>query len=140
MGIDKPCQHCTAQGCAIYESRPVDPCQVFKCAWLKEDSPLPDDMRPDKSLAIVILDQKWRGHRIISAAPTGAKIPQETLDWLPAYSQERRRPLIFMENLYRDGKYRGWKKTGFGPPSFVELVKSTIGVNDIIRFNGGASG
>ena len=70
MGIDKPCQHCTAQGCAIYESRPVDPCQVFKCAWLKEDSPLPDDMRPDKSLAIVILDQKWRGHRIISAAPT----------------------------------------------------------------------
>lgn len=134
LRIGNPCKHCTQQGCGIYETRPENPCRTFKCAWLRESSPLPDHLKPNRSLAIVQLDKKWRGYRIIKALPVGARIPQETLDWLIAYAEELRRPLIFTENLYRDGKFSGWKQTGFGPPAFVELVKTSIGDEDIIRF------
>ena len=43
MTPGKPCQHCTAQGCAIYESRPKTPCKTYQCAWLVENSDLPDE-------------------------------------------------------------------------------------------------
>ncbi|GAI90463.1 unnamed protein product, partial [marine sediment metagenome] len=37
-----PCVHCTEQGCAIYEKRPVSPCVAFKCAWLTEHATVPE--------------------------------------------------------------------------------------------------
>ncbi|HVV29114.1 MAG TPA: hypothetical protein VHC40_14220 [Rhizomicrobium sp.] len=54
--IDKPeiqkrsgstCRHCTAQGCAIYETRyPV--CRAYYCAWRTVDI-FDDNWRPDRS-------------------------------------------------------------------------------------------
>lgn len=126
-----PCKHCTAAGCGIYATRPVDPCRTFKCAWLQDGSPMPDHLRPDKSLAIVQLNRKWKGRDIISATPVGATIPQETLDWLMAYAREQNRPLLFLENLFEDGKFIGYKQTGYGPPDFVQAVKNSIGLGDV---------
>ena len=128
-----PCPDCTEQGCGIYETRPEDPCRSFICGWLQEDSPLPDNMRPDLSGAIVRFERKWRGNQTITAIPVGAKIPQETLDWLMAYAREQQIPLIFLENFVKEGRFSGWKKTGYGPPAFVEEVKTSININDIVR-------
>lgn len=133
MQPGKPCKHCTVQGCAIYETRPEEPCRTFVCGWLQDDSPLPDQLRPDLSGVIVKLKWKWRGQNVISAIPTGAKIPKETLDWLMAYAREQRIALIFIENLVKEGRFSGWKKTGYGPPAFVEEVKTSININDIVR-------
>lgn len=133
MAPGKPCQHCTVQGCAIYESRPKNPCRTFKCAWLREDSPLPDEFRPDLCGAIVALNHQWNGWTVMRASPTGAEIPAETLDWIKAYAVKEGVPLMFQENLYKDGKFGGAKIAGYGPPSFVQAVKSAISPKDVFR-------
>ena len=56
QNIDKPqvqkasgvlCQHCTAGGCAIYETR-FDVCRGFHCGW-RQLANLDDTWRPDRS-------------------------------------------------------------------------------------------
>ncbi|MGD2129654.1 MAG: hypothetical protein PVJ33_13410 [Lysobacterales bacterium] len=134
MKPGRPCQHCMAAvGCAIYPDRPEKPCVTFKCAWLREGSPLPEVMRPDRCGAIVMTDRKWHGAAVIMATPVGAEIPEETLEWLKAYSRETDIPLLFRENLSRDGKYNGIRKLGYGPRWFVEAVKNTIEPEDVFR-------
>lgn len=133
----KACDHLCAAGCGIYARRPQDPCRNFQCAWLQAGSPLPDDMRPDQCGAIVMLDRDWRGWQTIRAIPVGEAIPAATMEWLQAYAQESRRPLMFSA-LERDGQ--GWKRTpqtGFGPPAFVEEVKLSITPSDIYMAPGG---
>jgi hypothetical protein len=44
----------TGSGCDDYLKRPVNPCQLFECAWVKDGSKLPDNFRPDMSGALVI--------------------------------------------------------------------------------------
>jgi hypothetical protein len=127
----KPCGFSTAKGCAIYERRPVNPCQTFKCGWLKEDSPLPEHMKPNKCGAIVMFDRKWVGRQTNFAIPVGKKVPADTLEWLMAYSREHSIPLIFYENLIENGLFTGVKRTGYGPSSFVHAVQNEIKPEDI---------
>ena len=134
MEPGKPCVHCTQAGCAIYESRPAEPCKSYKCAWLIDDSPLPDHMRPNECGAIVGLDTKWKGKRLVMATPTGEKIPQPTLDWLMAYSREHSIPLLLKENLLKDGRYIGYKKIGYGPPWFIHAVEHELVPDDVTMF------
>ncbi len=47
------CTHCTAQGCAIYETRPAD-CRSWYCAW-RRMADLPDHLNPDRSGLLVAL-------------------------------------------------------------------------------------
>lgn len=127
----KACRHCTGKGCSIYETRPAVPCAKFKCGWLMEQSPLPDHMIPEKSGAIVLLDRKWKGVPCICALPTGPTVPSETLEWLLSFSRKVNIPLIFFENVFENGEFLVKKQTGYGPPSFVEKVRNSIGSEDI---------
>ncbi|MBT8065097.1 MAG: hypothetical protein KJN94_08760 [Gammaproteobacteria bacterium] len=131
MSPGQPCQHCTRQGCAIYDERPEDPCRTFVCGWLQADSPLPEQLRPDLSGVVVMLDRKWRGRRIIKATPAGWTIPPDTLEKLMALARERSLPLIYLENLQKDGRYIGYRQMGYGPPEFVQAVQRSIGPSDI---------
>ncbi|MFC1719853.1 hypothetical protein ACFL00_01770 [Pseudomonadota bacterium] len=133
MAPGKPCAHCTAQGCGIYETRPEIPCRKFKCAWLAEGDAIPENMRPDRCGAIVMFDLKWNGWSIVKAVPTGACIPEETMEWLMAYAREHKIPLLFQENLVLNGKYHGVRHRGYGPPAFQEHVKISVGPEDIMR-------
>ncbi len=126
-----PCEHCAGQKCAIYETRPESPCRVFNCGWLVAESPLPDEMRPLDCGAIVVLTQKWQGEEIIMAVPVGDKIPEATLEWLMAYAREKPVPLVFYEYLSEDGEYKGWNRTGYGPPWFAKAVRESIQPADI---------
>ena len=127
----KPCAFLTNKGCGVYEKRPPVPCRSFKCGWLSDSSPLPEHMSPVNCGAIILFDRKWQGRTIISALPTGPKIPQETLDWLMAYAQEKNIPLRWFENVFKDNAFFGRNQIGFGPPAFVEAVKNAVTKNDL---------
>ena len=132
MSPGNPCQHCTSQGCAIYATRPADPCASFHCGWLKKPDLLPDDMRPDLSGAIVMFNQKWNDWLVIKAIPWGTEIPTATLERLKALASEQRTPLLFYENLRKDGRYSGLKGLGYGPPAFLKAVEQSIGFDDML--------
>lgn len=133
MSPGNPCRHCTDRGCAIYDNRPEDPCRRFVCAWLEADSPLPEEMRPDKAGVIVVLGKQWRGWPIIDAIPTGPEIPEQSIEWLKVYAQEVRTPMILRDYLQRDDRYVGQRTRGYGPPAFRDTVKYAIGPQDIVR-------
>src|SRR5258706_9105101 len=58
----KPGQPCHFRGegcCTIYERRPVDPCRNFICGWLQEESPFPEEFKPER-LGVLIIPVRWR--------------------------------------------------------------------------------
>lgn len=129
-----PCSHCTDSGCGIYEHRPVKPCVEFICGWLQDGSPLPEHMRPDQSGVIVLLNRDWMGKNVIRAVHTGRAIPEETLEWLKAYAREQVKPLLLLEFRFGDdGSFKGSRKLGYGPPWFVQAVKTQLIPEDTFR-------
>lgn len=128
----KPCKHCTVAGCEIYETRPDEPCASFKCAWLTNPELFPEDMIPIKSRAIVMIDRKLHDRRVIFAYPVGETIPQDTLEWLMAYSRTHQIPLIYHENVKVNGSVET-RRLGYGPPAFIQAVKTEITPDDVFR-------
>lgn len=134
MAPYRPCRHCTAKGCAIYPDRPEDPCKLFQCAWLQEGSKLPEDMRPDLSGVIVVMDRKWHDWPVIFAVATGEAIPEPSLDWLKRHAEATRTPLILYECVLENGQFKGrHRHRGYGPPAFVEAVHTLVGPQDVIN-------
>lgn len=128
-----PCRHCTKQGCAIYETRPENPCVQFHCGWLEDDRGYPDEMRPDRSGVIVILGREWRNWKVILAIPVGRSVPAESIEWLRAHARESGMPLVFHERLVTDGKFTGAKALAYGSPAFANAVKYSVGPEDVIK-------
>jgi hypothetical protein len=134
MHPGKPCQHCTQQGCAIYETRPQDPCVNFECAWLKEPGQIPENMRPDLCGAIITRGGKWKGEEIITATPTGEEIPTETLDWLMAYARQLSLPLVYFRHVMSgDNKLEAKEQMNYGPLWFMQTVANEILPEDVTR-------
>ena len=73
------CQHISAAGCGIYETRPEKPCRTFKCAWLTEVDEFPDDMRPDISGTIPVHDRDWYDWKVLRLYPRVAVVEPEVL-------------------------------------------------------------
>jgi hypothetical protein len=116
--LGAPCAHCEGAGCRIYDTRPVDPCRNFTCAWRASGSPLAEWMRPDQCKAIVMFDRlRWRGQPCIVAVAVGATIPLRTLDWLKQYAQQNIRPLLWEEYEQVDGRFTGRKRVAVHGPS-----------------------
>jgi len=90
-------------------------------------------MKPSEYGAIVLLDGKLNGQSFIWAIPTGEKIPGDTLEWLMKYSREKKTPLAFSENVFKDGEFKHKKGLGHGPPAFIRAVKSSPGPDDIFQ-------
>lgn len=132
MSPGKPCRHCTAEGCAIYEKRPKEPCRTFECGWLQENSPLPDHWRPDRCGAIVVFNKKCLGIDVFVAAPVGDTIPPATLNALMAYARKQGLPLLYWTNVRGKDGYVRQEQSGYGPPAFVEAVKRAGGPIEIM--------
>ena len=133
MSPGHPCVHCTARGCAIYPTRPRDPCRTFECAWLSEGSQLPEALRPDRCGAIVMLGRQYQGRNVIMATPTGWIIPQDTLQQLMAYAKEQSLPLVWVENIHENGVYQRFKRSAYGPIDFVRAITDPSETLDISR-------
>jgi hypothetical protein len=128
-----PCLHCRESGCGIYERRPVDPCRNFVCGWLEEGSPLPEHFKPSECGVIVQFNHPWNGMKVTLAVPAGKKIPPEMLEYLTAQARKASIPLIFLENVVKNGKITDQKGRGFGPPSFINAVKNHLQLDDLLR-------
>jgi len=133
MQPGKPCQHCTQQGCAIYETRPQDPCIDFDCAWLKVPDQIPEHMRPDQCGAIIDLDKKWKDDPMITATPTGEEIPAETLEWLMAYAQQHSLPLVYCKFVMSGGKLEATERLIYGPLWFMQTAANELRPEDVTR-------
>lgn len=131
MSPGHPCRHCTAQGCAIYPTRPRKPCRTFECGWLTRDSTLAEDLRPDRCGAIVLLGRKFQGWDVIMATPTGWTIPGQTLERLMDYARRQSLPLVWIENLHNNGVYTHFKRSAFGPADFVRAITAPSETLDI---------
>jgi hypothetical protein len=66
------------KGCTDYENRPESPCRGFKCEWLKRPDVYPDEMRPDRILAIFSL-QEVEGVPYLRVTEAGSKLDSEVL-------------------------------------------------------------
>ena len=109
--LGSPCGNCVGAGCRIYQTRPLDPCRTFNCAWRAEGSVLAEWMRPDQCKAIVMFDRlTWRGQPATVAVAVGAIIPQRTLEWLKQHAQLNNRPLLWEEYEQVNGQFTGRKR------------------------------
>lgn len=90
-------------------------------------------MKPSECGAIVQFP-KWGGRQVISAIPVGKDIHPETIEWLKAFARKKSTPLIFSERIVEDGKFTGIKRTGYGPPSFVDAMKTKLSPDDVMTF------
>ena len=106
MGHDfypgKPC-YFLQKTCSIYENRPIDPCQTYKCHWLASDD-LPMWMRPDMC-GVVITRRNHEGVEFFTVGECGTKMDSKVLSWL----------VIWALNNGKNLKYQidgGWSKIG----------------------------
>ena len=105
----------------------------FRCGWLVEGSPLPDEMRPDRSGVIVLLGRTWHNWKVIYAIPAGTSVPPDSLEWLRAYAQSVGKPMIFHERLVSAGEFTGVRRLAYGTATFADAVRYSIGEEDIVK-------
>ena len=130
------CRHCSGTGCSIYEDRPQSPCREFSCMWLERESEFPEEMRPDRSGAIVVEDMPFADWDVITAIPVGLEIPDLTLNWLRLYSNQLGLPLVYNEREEVDGKLTGLgRQSYYGPDAFIDAVRNQIQPSDVMKFN-----
>jgi len=63
FGPGKPCHWISKKGCSIYPYRPYSPCKTFLCEW-KNNTQIPESLRPDKAKAIFINRETEQGPRL----------------------------------------------------------------------------
>ena len=127
MYAGKACAHCRSEGCAIYETRPEEPCRTFKCAWLQDEVAFPEEMRPDQCGAIVLSARYWKEWNVMRAMPVGPKIPEATLEWLRLFTKGKDVPLIFYERGQADGAYTHTdRQRAYGSPEFAVAIKEAV--------------
>lgn len=133
LHIGHPCRHLTGQGCGIYPDRPEDPCVRFQCGWLQDAETYPDEMKPDRSGVIMLVDRTWRDWKVLMAIPTGKSVPENTLEWLRGLAESTRLPIIFYDRIESDGKFTGSRQLAFGSRRFADFVRYSIGPEDIVQ-------
>lgn len=121
-----PCGHRRSGGCAIYETRPEQPCRTFECAWLQDEEAFPEEMRPDQCGAIILPGRLWKEWLYLKAVPVGAIIPEATLEWLRVHTQAQDVPFIFSERELIDGQYHSGRDRAYGSPDFAAAVQEAI--------------
>ena len=119
----KPCVHSTGSGCDRYQTRP-QACSDFRCAWIIEDSPLPDWMKPSNAKVVVVLNKFfWHGVPVDLAVPVGRRIPPRSLNWLKQFAEQQRRPLVYTEQIVEKGRFQRQQTLyGYGPEAFQQEI------------------
>lgn len=122
----KPCKHLDSGLCTIYPERPDNPCRTFDCGWKLPGSSMPDDMRPDRCGAIVILGQDWRHWKVVRAVPVGWAIPNATLRRIKSFVIAQKMALIYHQFEHENGQLTQTHRIGFGPPDFDAAFRNAM--------------
>ena len=75
----RKCHFVSESGCTIYEQRPEDPCQTFKCEWLINPN-FPEWLKPSLS-KVIFVGRSIGGINYVSAHEAGSKMDSEVLSW-----------------------------------------------------------
>ena len=110
----RKCHYVGTQGCTIYESRPVDPCQTYRCQWLTNNF-FPEWMKPVLS-KIIITERDCKGIKYFEIVETGQKMDSTILSWLFIEHVNGNLPNL---HYMIDG---GWNL--IGTPEFVSAMRS----------------
>ena len=110
------CHFLIDKKCTIYDERPVSPCRNFICGWLANDSPFPEEFRPDK-IGVIIIRIRWKNqpaHVLLSAGrdPDGALIA-----WMETFAKRCGQPFFY--------SVKG-EKIGFGPVEFQQEMAARM--------------
>jgi hypothetical protein len=112
----KPGQPCHFRGegcCTIYERRPADPCRNFICGWLQEESPFPEEFKPDR-LGVLIIPVRWRTKTAYILRSAGRDPDEALLAWMREFSLKADRPFFYEQ---------AGERFGFGPREFqIEML------------------
>lgn len=80
LGHGKKCHYLGEKACTIYEDRPVDPCQLFKCEWLVNHD-IPEWMKPNLS-KVILVSRHDDDCDYLEAFEAGQKMDSSILQWL----------------------------------------------------------
>jgi len=100
---------------------------------LQDEKRFPEEMRPDRSGVIVLLDRRWRDWKVIMAIPAGQTVPAQSLEWLRLHAQQSKLPLVFHERIMEGGEYTAVRARAFGSRAFADAVKYSIGPEDVVK-------
>jgi len=80
-------------GCSIYNDRPKEPCQTYKCLWMS-DPETPEWIKPSLS-GVIIDDSQVAGMSAIRVNEAGNKLPSEILSWAIKYAVANNRNIMW---------------------------------------------
>ena len=83
--------------CSIYENRPINPCQSYKCHWLASDD-FPMWMRPDLCNALVTERRTQQGLQYFEVLECGEKMDAEVLSWFVIWALNNNKNLQYQVN------------------------------------------
>lgn len=96
MHPGNPCRFlCKSNGCTIYNDRPENPCRIYKCAWIADDT-FPLWMQPH--LTNIIINKKTALNDAITyydVIEAGGKMSAETLNWLLTWALKNRKNISY---------------------------------------------
>lgn len=76
----RPCQFLSQdKHCTIYDRRPYDPCQAYKCEWLANPV-IPEWMKPNKS-NVIVSGRSLNEHVYWDIVECGEKLDASVLNW-----------------------------------------------------------
>ena len=104
------CHFLIDKKCTIYEERPVSPCRNFVCGWLADDSPFPEEFRPDK-IGVIVIRIRWRAEPAYLLLSAGRDPDAAMIAWMEAFAMRTGRPFFYSV---------GGEKIGFGPVEFQQ--------------------
>ena len=84
------------KGCTIYDSRPVEPCRSYRCAWLAEDI-FPAWMKPDL-VNVIITHRKVGDKEFYTATEAGSVLDSKVLSWLIQWALNNKQNLLYFIN------------------------------------------
>ena len=124
MRPGRACKHRVVSGCAIYASRPEDPCKTFQCGWLGEAQVLDEELRPDKCRAILLTDRDAAGYRVWRLVPVGRTVPEETLNRFRELAHALQMPIMWTErsDKFAEGD-SGSTTFSLGSEEFLSALK-----------------
>jgi len=91
----------------------VDPCRNFVCGWLQEESPFPEEFKPDR-LGVLVIPVRWRTKTAYILRSAGRDPDEPLLAWMREFSLKTDRPFFY--------ELSG-ERFGFGPREFqIEML------------------
>ena len=104
------CHFLVDKKCTIYAERPLSPCRNFVCGWLADDSPFPEEFRPDK-IGVIVIRIRWRNEPAYVLLSAGRDPDAALIAWMEEFAMRTGRPFFYSVN---------GEKTGFGPIEFQQ--------------------